>query len=441
MEKRTVKGMATIRTILAAAALCAAAAAQLPARQYVQSSTERRGLLGVSLDCDNCFIMRAPGRVAYTRPPVFTSVTRSGAAGTAGIQTGDTLVTVDGVELVTPDGFERFVAMRPGVQVRLGVRRQGQLREFTVTPAEGGGTMSSYYNERLRIAQRLGAEVLRGSFRSPLGWLDVGLECEGCSLMSPTRRQQTWTFRTPPAVYTVGVDGPAHRGGLRRGDTLTHMDGVDLTTRQGGNAFANIEPGQRVNLTVRRDGRSRQVQLTAVPRPDATRAELAAFEEYRRMRDSTATLYAQVLAVAVARAQSEIRELETLLRTRDRSLTADDARRRLSGLDSAVRMLRELERQRARDDFTSMTLPSAEAWSMLPAPAVAPAAPVAPLPPSGRAGFIYPLRYSGRMGNLVNVEVRAAGAPYVQELGDSLVVIVMPDRSEVKVTARPQPRR
>lgn len=423
----------TMRTTVMALALAAVAAPAMAQPGAIQSN-ERRGLLGVSLSCEECFILRAPGRVAYSRRPMFTSVTSSGAAGTAGIMRGDTLATMDGLDIMTPEGFERFVMMRPGVPIRIGVRRGGQNREFTVTPNTGGGSMASYHAQRVALAQRLGAEALRSAFRSPLGWLGMGLECEQCQVMSLGRRQQAWNFSQPPAVLTVDVDGPAHRGGLRRGDTLTAIDGVELTTRAGGSAFANIEPGQRVSITVRRDGRSRQVTLVAVPRPDASRDEVQAFEEYRRMRDSSNTVYRQILTATASRAQEEIRQLETLLRE-SQSVSAEESRRRISALDSAIRVLRELERQRSREGLFTVTSPMALSWgAAAPVPPGQVEVPVMAIAPV-RPGAVYPLRYSGRLG-LVNVDVRSPGAPYVQEVGDSLIVIVMPGGGEVRVATR-----
>jgi hypothetical protein len=53
-------------------------------------------------------------------------------------------------------------------------------------------------------------------------------------------------------------------------------------------------------------------------------------------------------------------------------------------------------------------------------------------------GVVYPLRYSGRLKDLANVEVRSLGAPTISEIGDSLVVVTA-GGVEVKVALRPVP--
>lgn len=423
--------------------LVAAAAALLPVTPAgaQQAGAERRGLLGVGLSCQDCVVLRGPGRVAYSRYPAFTSVTRTGPAGSAGIQRGDTLISVDGMDVTTPEGLERLAYMRPGMPVRIGVRRAGQSREVTVVPSQGSETGQAYYQGRLRTAQRLGAEALRSSFRSPLGWLGMGLECENCSVTSFGRTQQVWRFRQAPAVLTVDVDGPAHRGGVRRGDTITAIDGVDLTTTEGGRAFAQIEPGQRVTLTLRRDGRERRLTLAAVPRPDATREEITAFEEYRRMRDSSQTVYRQALSATTQRAQAEIAQLERLLRDADARTATAEIRGRMSALDSMMRALRELERQRTRSG--AFVLPEyVEVIRTQQAEVAVQAARLARV----QAGValelrVLPVRFSGTLAGLVNIEARAIGPVNVQEMGDSVIVLLLPGNAEVRVVRRAAPRR
>jgi hypothetical protein len=392
-------------------------------------SSERRGFFGLSLTCEDCFVQRGPGRVAYTRSPAITSVTDGSAAEAAGLRTGDTIVAIEGLQLTTPEGFERWANARAGQAVRLTIRRNGQEREVTITPTDrsSASTIQDFYRERLRIAQVRGLDALRGAYRSPMGWLGIGLECEQCSVMSLGRRMEAWSFRVAPTVLTVDVDGPAHRAGLRRGDTLTAIDGVDLTTREGGRAFGRIEPNQRVVMTVRRDGRERQVTLTAVVRPDASREEIAAFEEYRGVRDSADAQYRAYLADAMARASAEMAEMQRQLRDVGQSRgSVDSARRRLMTVDSLLRVLRRAEAERAQASgigwaYAAPTPPATPTLPLMPVP-VAPGAYAI----TGRATATSPLRYSGRLAEVVNIEARAPGAVSVDELGDSAVVVTGP---------------
>jgi len=63
-----------------------------------------------------------------------------------------------------------------------------------------------------------------------------------------------YEFRTEPVVMRVREGGPAD-GRLRRGDVLVRIDGDLITTPAGWRRLERLRPGQRVVLTVRRDGR------------------------------------------------------------------------------------------------------------------------------------------------------------------------------------------
>jgi hypothetical protein len=63
-------------------------------------------------------------------------------------------------------------------------------------------------------------------------------------------------------VLGVMRRGPSY-GKLRRGDVITHVDGQSLLTAEGGRRFASIDPGDDVDLTVRRSGRAMKVRIRA----------------------------------------------------------------------------------------------------------------------------------------------------------------------------------
>jgi hypothetical protein len=405
-------------------------------------SVNRRGWFGISLSCGDCFVQRGAGRVAYAQRPAINWVESGSPAYQAGLRAGDTLVSVDGLQLTTPEGFERFANALSGTAVRVGIRRGGQDREVSIVPGPNPSVVSAqdYYNERLRMAQRNGFTALRNAFRSPLGSLGLGVQCSRCSVSSG-RRAQAWSFHEPPVIITVDVDGPAHRALLRRGDTLTAMDGVDLTTPQGGRAFGSIEPGQRVTLSYRRAGTERRAALVAVAQPDASAEELTAFEEYRRARDSSVATYREQMTTSVARLQAETRDLERMLRELESNRGAmDSSQRRLASLDSLVRVMRNIERSRAYGSGNSEGF--SYAYVTPPTPPTGPVYATAPMAAAiaggiagGVRGGVYPLRYSGRLKDLANVEVRALGAPTISEVGDSLIVVTA-NGVEVKVALR-----
>ena len=401
-----------------------------------QGQGQRRGWFGISLSCDECFIQRGPGRVAYVSAPAVVSVESGSPAWQAGMRSGDTLVSVEGLSVTTPEGFERFATTLPGQSVRVGLRRGGESREVTVVPSasSSSSTTSEFYASRLRTAQRLGFRALQSQFRTPLGWLGMQTECEGCSVTGGLRRSVR--FRQPPSILMVDVDGPAHRAGLRRGDTLTAIDGVDLTDEAGGRAFTAVEPGQRVTLTVRRAGAERRATLVAVARPDATPQELAAFDEYKRMRDSSDTEYRQLLSNSVQRAQTEITDLQRQLREVEASrVSVEDSRRRIATIDSVLRVLRNIERQRASGGGDYAFAYSTPTPSVYTVPGVAPNVSVVTTAPV--VGRVYPLRYSRDLRSVARVEARAPGPVSVNEVGDSTIVVTA-NGVEVKIQLLPR---
>jgi len=268
----------------------------------------------------------------------------------------------------------------------------------------------------------------------PTGWLGIGISCSHCSLYRQTGREAEWIFREPPTVMWVDNEGPAYRAGLRSGDTLTAINGAALTSQEGGRAFARVEPGQTVRLTYRRDGRERQVEVTAVERPE-TRAYTEAMSRYNAHNDTQM----QRAQEQMRRAQEDMRRLQEQLREQQRA-QLDSSRRQVMAAEST---LRTLAREQARA--------YARAWSFGGADSDLIRTGRVPKRATGigaSRGYAYaytfPLRYSGRIGDLVNVEARAPGPVNVSEEGDSLIVVTAGD-VVVKVTRRaqatPQPAR
>lgn len=71
-----------------------------------------------------------------------------------------------------------------------------------------------------------------------------------------------YRFRTEPIVGGVRAGGPAV-GRLREGDVLVAVDGALITTPEGWSRLERIEPGDRVTIGVRRDGREIDVTIVA----------------------------------------------------------------------------------------------------------------------------------------------------------------------------------
>jgi regulator of sigma E protease len=70
----------------------------------------------------------------YTIPPVITAVTAGSVAEQAGLQAGDTIVSVDGYVVRGFEDFQRYVATSPARQVSIAIERSGTPEMLTLTP-------------------------------------------------------------------------------------------------------------------------------------------------------------------------------------------------------------------------------------------------------------------------------------------------------------------
>jgi hypothetical protein len=89
-----------------------------------------------------------------------------------------------------------------------------------------------------------------------------GLDCVGeCTLsIKEDGSSRSWFFSAEPRVFGVESGGPTD-GILESGDLLVAIDGLLITTKEGGQRYANLEPGERIRLRYRRDGRAREASV------------------------------------------------------------------------------------------------------------------------------------------------------------------------------------
>jgi S1-C subfamily serine protease len=105
--------------------------------------------------------------------------------------------------------------------------------------------------------------------------LGIGLlHCVGgsCTVNAREGRGYRHDFSAEPRVWNLDPAGPAARA-LREGDQITSIDGVLITTRDGGRRLANLRAGVPVRLGIRRDGAASTVRV--VPAPGCNTPDLA----------------------------------------------------------------------------------------------------------------------------------------------------------------------
>lgn len=104
--------------------------------------------------------------------------------------------------------------------------------------------------------------------RPPLqGWYGIGLTCSDCSI-GRDDSVTVWSFGKPPEIHYVDPDGPAGKAGLRRGDVLIQIDGIPITSREGGRRFGATKPGDTVRWMYVRNGKKQAVSLVAAAHPN-----------------------------------------------------------------------------------------------------------------------------------------------------------------------------
>jgi hypothetical protein len=245
----------------------------------------------------------------------------------------------------------------------------------------------------------------------PKGWYGVSLRCSDCSIRRDDEEGAVleWRFRVEPEVASVEADSPADRAGVQEGDMITHIDGAKITSRDGGKRFGAIAPGDKVKWTLKRDGKSLNVIITADERPDEWSAWAG---------DQDALL----------RAEEELERANEKIQLRLRGSDLDLKGQREALLD-AQRQMEEVRRHLGR------STPRAYAWgySTTPAPeAERRAAERAMRADEERAKR---LRYQGDVGSS-HVEVRGSSRVVVTEDDDGNLIIDTPDAT-IKVEKKP----
>ena len=150
-------------------------------------------------------------------PAVVGRVEDGSPAAQAGIQVGDRIVSIDGVETPTWDDLFMYIVPKANREVSVVVDRGGQMVETRLTPQ----AVSKWEFGEMGVA--------------------------------PASRLQ---------LNIVSPDGPAARGGLRVRDVLLAVDGHTDVTPQWLTQHINASSGRPVEFRVRREGREQVVQVT-----------------------------------------------------------------------------------------------------------------------------------------------------------------------------------
>lgn len=340
-----------------ATAVCLTAAGQASAAQTTAtracSADEVVGWVGLEqLEC-NCTVVVMPGagepddaHWSFRSEPVVGDIAPGSPAAHV-LRRGDVIVAVDGHLITTAEGGRRFSQPAAGEPLALRIRRDGRTMTVRLTPLAlcrtdrrlAVQTPRASTDDEFPRSPRPRGQPSRAPAPSPpppvpaisllpAGRLGFGVSCSSCGwVRGDPGEEARLFFEGPLQVYSVESGSPADRAGLRRGDVITHVDGLAIASRAGARRFAGIEPDETVQYTIRRGTATDSVVLRAADRTAddevMSRRELRErLERISRMRDFEA---AQREIVALAR------ELEGAANTVSGRASAGANRLRYSG--------------------------------------------------------------------------------------------------------------
>lgn len=295
----------------------AALAAGAPAAHADVATRGQVGDLGIAEIACDCTYDGRNDRWVFRSEPRVLALSR----GEGELRRGDRILAIDGVPITSDEGGARFARIEPGAPLTLEVERGGRTRSVSMTAGAvaperalsshaprgfGPGVASEMPAEsppsppaaepppvapETRRAQPApeappaadppGIEPRRELPAPPApepgptpreilpeGWFGFAIECFPCDGERVADvPHPVWSFGNPPRVYNVTPGSPAARAGLVKGDELTHVDGVSLTSREGGLRFGAFEPGETAVWKVRRGARTLTMKMTAEKRP------------------------------------------------------------------------------------------------------------------------------------------------------------------------------
>jgi membrane-associated protease RseP (regulator of RpoE activity) len=118
-----------------------------------------RGWFGIGMNCQACGAVEDDDKGVtvwtFSSPPVIYRVDPDGPAARAGIQRGDVILKIDGVEIDSEEGGRRFGAVRPGERVQWTLERDGQERSVTLVAGARPGDRTAPIDEMLARVRAL----------------------------------------------------------------------------------------------------------------------------------------------------------------------------------------------------------------------------------------------------------------------------------------------
>ncbi|MFH1314506.1 MAG: PDZ domain-containing protein [Candidatus Eisenbacteria bacterium] len=240
--------------LLAVFVLCTAAAAYAGEQAY----------LGVMLQPLTVDLKEAMDVKRDLRGVLISEVIDESPAAAYGLRDGDIIIDIGGEEIDTVKGAVAAInAYAPGEEVKIVVLRDGDMKEVVaVTLGERGDEekmVEKFHLESLPDITRHFEGFQKGFQRGPQGFLGVRIENISTSDLGAyfgvDRREGV-------LVIEVVEDSPAEEAGILAGDVILKVEGKDVTSTDNLVKYIRkYDPGDEVDLTVKRKRRTRTVEV------------------------------------------------------------------------------------------------------------------------------------------------------------------------------------
>jgi len=263
------------------------------------------GYSGLECHCDFTYLKEDTGGSGqffynFRAEPVIRGAKPGGPAD-GKLRDGDVVTAIDGYLITTREGGKRFADPEVGRPLTLTVRRGGREVDVEIVPEWECMTINfaepappamptppqpvARAAPPARVAEpvpdvRVAVEapvVVAAPLRVavplpprplmalPKGYFGFGISCRECRV----EREDdvpVWDFTYNPELTGVEPGMPAHDAGMRSGDILTHINGHEMTSAEGGRLFGAVQPGDTVAFRFARNNNSREAQVVATER-------------------------------------------------------------------------------------------------------------------------------------------------------------------------------
>jgi membrane-associated protease RseP (regulator of RpoE activity) len=160
--------------IVLALSAATVAGGQKPVKEMqMRSGVVRSAWIGFGIACSYCSMRddSTGRRWTFGGPPVIVEISPNGPAAHSTLSLGDTIKTIDGLDILSPEGGRRFGSITGGVPVRFGFSHGKSSGVATITPytetaiqtgaeAADSGRAQSAAQQRAMLKQMMDSAVL-----------------------------------------------------------------------------------------------------------------------------------------------------------------------------------------------------------------------------------------------------------------------------------------